>query len=79
MIGVFTRMKIVLEKIISNYVLRFKFKFIILQTVSYASLLYMDFVLCVVALSISIADSGLVFGNPTGQKKKTSSSLQQMN
>ena len=26
----------------------------------------MDFVLCVVALSISIADSGLVFGNPTG-------------
>lgn len=58
--------QIVLATIISNYVLRFKFKFIILQTVSYASLLYMDFVLCVVALSISIADSGLVFGNPTG-------------
>ena len=58
--------QIVLATIISNYVLRFKFKFIILQTVSYASLLYMDFVLCVVALSISMADSGLVFGNPTG-------------
>ncbi len=58
--------QIVLASIISNYVLRFKFKFIILQTVSYASLLYMDFALCVVALSITIADSGLVFGNPTG-------------